>query len=136
MILLLIFAFLSGMGTILAPCIWPVLPIVLSSSIAGGDHRRPLGITLGVMLSFAFFTLTVSTLVRLLHIDANILRLFAVIVITFLGLMMLIPRLGIWVDVMISRLSGAIGGKTVQVGGFVPGFITGLALGIVWAPCA
>jgi hypothetical protein len=35
MFLLLIFAFFAGFVTILAPCIWPVLPIVLSSSIAG-----------------------------------------------------------------------------------------------------
>src|SRR5258706_5602624 len=136
MILLLIFAFLSGMGTILAPCIWPVLPIVLSSSLAGQDHRRPLGITLGVMLSFAFFTLTISTLVRVFHLDPNILRVFAVIVISFLGFMMLIPALGAWVDVMISRLSNAFGGRTVAGGGFLPGFVTGLSLGIVWSPCA
>jgi len=136
MILLLLFSFLSGMGTILAPCIWPVLPIVLSSSLAGRDHWRPLGITLGVMLSFAFFTLTISTLVRVFHLDPNILRVFAVIVISFLGFMMLIPSLGAWVDVMISRLSNAFGGKTVAGNGFLPGFVTGLSLGIVWSPCA
>lgn len=32
MLLLLIFAFISGLVTILAPCIWPLLPIILSSS--------------------------------------------------------------------------------------------------------
>jgi len=39
MVLLLLFAFLSGLVTILTPCIWPLLPIVLSSSIAGKSHQ-------------------------------------------------------------------------------------------------
>src|SRR3990167_3246708 len=53
MIVLLLFAFLSGLVTIAAPCIWPLLPIILSSSILGSDHRRPLGITIGILISFA-----------------------------------------------------------------------------------
>ncbi len=55
MIILLVFAFVSGLVTILAPCIWPLLPIVLSSSSTGGT-RKPLGITLGIIGSFSLFT--------------------------------------------------------------------------------
>ncbi len=80
MIFLLGFAFLAGLVTILAPCIWPLLPIVLSSAVGGKDHKRPLGITLGIMSSFTFFTLAISYLVKIFHLDPNILRLFAVVV--------------------------------------------------------
>lgn len=139
MILLLGFAFLAGLVTILAPCIWPVLPIVLSSSIAGGkDHQRPLGITLGVMLSFTIFTLSVSYLVRIFHLDPNILRIFAVIVIGFLGLTMIIPALATKFELFVSKLSNIFGqnNSSKQGSTFLPGFITGLSLGIVWSPCA
>ena len=37
MILLLAFSFVAGVVTILSPCILPVLPIILSSTI-GGKH--------------------------------------------------------------------------------------------------
>jgi len=37
MAVLLAFAFLSGVVTILSPCILPLLPIVLSGGVAGGD---------------------------------------------------------------------------------------------------
>jgi cytochrome c biogenesis protein CcdA/thiol-disulfide isomerase/thioredoxin len=137
--LLIGFAFLAGLTTILAPCIWPVLPIVLSSSIAGGKgHQRPLGITLGVMLSFMFFTLSISYLVRIFHLDPNILRIFAVIIIAFLGLTMIIPSLATIFELFVSRLSNIFGQNTAgkQGSGFLPGFITGLSLGIVWSPCA
>lgn len=137
MTILLVFAFVSGLFTILAPCIWPLLPIVLSSSLGGKDHRRPLGITLGITLSFAIFTLTISYLVSLLDIDPNVFRLFAVVVIGFLGLMMIVPALSQWVEASVSKLSGMFGSSgSPRKNGFWGGFITGLSLGIVWAPCA
>ncbi|HTY12067.1 MAG TPA: cytochrome c biogenesis protein DipZ [Bacteroidota bacterium] len=136
MILLLAFAFLAGLVTILAPCIWPILPIVLSSSVAGKGHQRPLGITLGIMASFGFFTLAISYLVNIFHFDPNGLRLAAVIIIAFLGLTMIIPSLSSLIEVYISRLSGVFGHHNNQGNGFGVGFITGLSLGMVWSPCA
>jgi len=137
MLLLLVFAFLAGFVTILAPCIWPVLPIVLSSAAEGRGHKRPLGITLGVIISFAVFTLTVSTLVRVFHLDANILRLIAVVIIASLGLMMIFPALYSKFEILVTKLSNVFGIKGTREGNdFWPGFITGLSLGIVWSPCA
>ena len=59
MILLILFSFLAGVVTILSPCILPVLPIILSSSIGGKDtgKSRPLGVVTGFIASFTFFTL-------------------------------------------------------------------------------
>jgi cytochrome c biogenesis protein CcdA/thiol-disulfide isomerase/thioredoxin len=133
--LLLWFAFLAGMATILAPCIWPVLPIVLSSAV-GHDHRRPLGITLGIMISFATFTLAASALVKIFHLDPNILRIMAVVIIAFLGLVMVFPRWYSKFEIVITKLSHTTGGRLKREGqDFWPGFITGLALGILWTPC-
>ncbi len=136
MTILLLFAFLSGLVTIFAPCIWPLLPIILSSTTTG-EKAKPLGITVGIVISFAFFTLTISYLVKLIPFDPNILRLFAVIVIGFLGLSLIIPKLSQILEGYVSRISGKFSSKTsVNRQGFIGGFITGLALGIVWSPCA
>lgn len=137
MVILLFFAFISGLVTILAPCIWPLLPIVLSSAAAGKSRRRPLGITLGIMLSFGFFTLAISFLVNALHLDTNILRLIAVVVLGFLGLSLLIPQLTQILESVVSGLSSTMGSGLQNTNrDFVGGFVTGLSLGIVWAPCA
>ncbi len=137
MIVLLVFAFLAGLVTILSPCIWPILPIVLSTSITGQGHKRPLGITLGVIISFAVLTLAISSLVKLFHFDPNILRLIAVIVIAFLGLSMLIPQLSKLMELAFSRLAGLFGKSSEGHGrGFWSGFFTGLTLGVIWSPCA
>lgn len=136
MTILLFFAFVSGLVTILAPCIWPLLPIVLSASTTGG-RQKSLGITLGIMSSFLTFTLSVSYLVKLFHFDPNILRLVAVIVISFLGLTLLVPWLSQKLEGLMSRISGRFtptASKKKQ--GFLGGYLTGLVLGVVWSPCA
>lgn len=134
--ILLLFAFISGLVTILAPCIWPLLPIVLSATTTGG-HRKPLGITLGIITSFAFFTLTISYLVKIIPFDLNILRLLAVLVIGFLGLTLVIPQLSAVLEGWVSRLSGKfISPAPSPSSGFWSGLVTGLSLGIVWSPCA
>ncbi len=136
MAILLIFAFISGLVTIAAPCIWPLLPIILSSSVTGAK-RKPFGITLGIITSFAFFTLTISYLVKIIPFDPNILRLFAVVVIGFLGITLVVPQLSRLLEGYVSRLSGrfAPSGKTKNQG-FLGGYVTGFSLGIVWSPCA
>ena len=89
------------------------------------------------MVSFAFFTLALSYLVRIFHLDPNILRLVAVVVIAFLGLSLIIPAFSTFLEVLISRLTGLFGNRNAnQNSGFAGGFITGLTLGIVWSPCA
>jgi len=135
MFLLLGFAFAAGLVTILAPCIWPLLPIILSSTTTGG-RKKPLGITLGIMGSFAFFTLAIAYLVKIFHLDSNVLRLIAVFIIGFLGLSLVIPALSATLEILVSRVSGKLGGGPSQSSGFWGGLLTGFSLGIIWSPCA
>lgn len=131
MYLLLLFAFLSGLVTVLTPCIWPLLPIILGVSGTNPDRRRPLGITLGIVISFAAFTLATSTLVRLFHFDPNIFRTVAEVVIAMLGLSMLLPAFNVLIESLISRLTASVNPRP-----FSSAFGTGLVLGLLWSPCA
>ncbi len=134
--LLLLFAFISGLVTIFAPCIWPILPIILSASTSGG-HKKPLGITLGIIISFAVITLSISYIIKIFPFDPEVLRYFAVAIIGFLGLTLILPALSQKLEGVVSRLSGKLGMvSNPQKNGFWSGFITGFALGIVWTPCA
>src|SRR5260221_13670638 len=93
MIILLFFSFLAGIVTVLSPCILPVLPILLSGGAAKGT-QRPFGIVLGLIISFTFFTLAFKTLVDILGINAEVLRIIAIVIIAFFGLTMMFPSLG------------------------------------------
>jgi len=136
MILLLVFAFLAGIVTILSPCILPILPIVLSSSI--GDKKtnvsRPIGVVLGFVSSFSFFTLFLSSIVQLTGIPAGSLRLLSVFIIAMLGVSMLIPQFQLLTEKLFSRLTSLVP-RTQAQPGFFPGVIVGLSLGLLWTPC-
>lgn len=137
MLILLGFAFLSGLATILAPCIWPLLPIILSSSIGGRGRSRPLGVILGIMISFSVFTLAISWLVRTFNFDPNILRLIGAVVIGLLGLVMIVPALSVVWERLVSKLGNLVGRPaSAPQNDFWGGLLAGLSLGLVWSPCA
>ena len=136
MTILILFAFLSGVVTIFAPCIWPILPIVLSVGASGGE-RKPLGVVTGLAVSFMLITLTLASVVKVIPIDPNTLRLSAIIVIGILGLTLIVPAFGVRLESLVSRLGG-LGTRFMHPSGsgFWGGFLTGSVLGIVWSPCA
>ncbi len=140
MFLLIFFAFLAGVVTVLSPCVLPVLPAILSVS-AGQGRWRPLGVIVGLVSSFIFFTLALTTLVQALGVSANLLRSIAIAIIFLFGLISLIPAWGnkfaAWTG-GVANLGSALQDKTrqFQSGGFWSGWLVGIALGLVWTPCA
>ncbi|MEK9179195.1 MAG: cytochrome c biogenesis protein CcdA, partial [Patescibacteria group bacterium] len=135
--ILYLFAFVSGLLTIFAPCIWPLLPVILASSATGGK-QKPMGIVLGIIVSFGLLTLFLSSIIKVLPFDTEILRYVAVFIIGFLGLSLLIPVLSSLLETQVSKLVSKInpGTKNGFDSDFLNGLITGLSLGVVWTPCA
>jgi len=77
MLVLLGFAVLAGAGTALSPCVLPVLPALLSAGGVGG-RRRPLGIVLGLSVTFTVTIVGVAKVVDgvgLVHGDGVVIRL-------------------------------------------------------------
>lgn len=131
MVVLSLFAFLSGIVTILSPCILPVLPLVLSGSVGG--KGRPPGVVLGFIVSFSTFTLILSALVQALNIAPSALRWAAVIIIIGFGLVLLVPPLQRAFEALASRL---VATRQRQGGnGFGGGVVLGASLGMIWTPC-
>ncbi len=132
MIILIAFAFLAGIITILSPCILPILPIVLSGSF--GSKRKPLGIVLGFILSFTLFTLFLSAIVKATGISADALRSLSVIIILIFGISLILPNFQVFMERLFSRLSTkfSVNGNHE---GFHGGILIGLSLGLVWTPC-
>jgi len=131
MIVLAFFAFLSGIVTILSPCILPVLPLVLSGSVGG--KSKPLGVILGFVGSFSLFTLILSVLVDVLSLSPEALRLFAVLIIAGFGVTLLFPALQERLELFLSRHVKAKG--STGRSGFGGGLLTGMSLGLLWTPC-
>jgi cytochrome c biogenesis protein CcdA/thiol-disulfide isomerase/thioredoxin len=134
MLLLIGFAFLAGIVTVLSPCILPVLPIILSSTVDDSGKRRPFGVVVGFVTSFTFFTLFLATIVKLSGIPADALRFVAIFVLGIFGLSLLVPQVQLWIEQLFSKLSN-LAPKGQNRHGFGGGVVVGLSLGLLWTPC-
>jgi cytochrome c biogenesis protein CcdA/thiol-disulfide isomerase/thioredoxin len=131
--LLMLFALVAGAGTALSPCVLPILPALLSAGATGG-RRRPLGIVLGLAVTFTITIAGLAEVVDGVGLGDGTLRSLAVVVLLGFGLLLLAPPLADRVEAALSRLVRA--GPRSGGDGFVSGLGVGAALGFVYAPCA
>jgi len=133
MLLLMLFALIAGAGTAITPCVLPVVPALLSASAVGG-RRRPLGIVVGLALTFTIAIVALAQLVKGVGLAAGAARTLAIVLLIAFGVMLLIPELAQRVQAPLSRLA-RFGPKT-RGDGFWSGMGVGAALGFVCTPCA
>src|ERR1700753_1361466 len=104
MLLLMAFALLAGAGTAITPCILPVAPALLSASAAGG-RRRPVGIVLGLAITFTIAIVALAGLVKGVGLAAGAARTLAIVVLLIFGVVLLIPELAERIQAPLSRLA-------------------------------
>ncbi len=137
MLLLILFAFIAGIVTILSPCILPILPIILSSSLTG-SKKRPIGIVIGFIISFTFFTLFLTAIVKATGLSADTLRNVSVIIIAAFGFALIVPKFQVIMEQLFSKLSSIVPqnnqGASIRPD-IIAGFFIGISLGLIWTPC-
>jgi cytochrome c biogenesis protein CcdA/thiol-disulfide isomerase/thioredoxin len=131
----MLFGFLAGAGTALSPCVLPVLPIALSAGATGG-RRRPLGIVVGLAVSFTFATVALVYAISAFGLPDDLLRKLAIAVLLVFGITLMIPPLAARVETWLSRFAGHAGVAGGGGDGFWSGTAVGASLGLVYAPCA
>ncbi|MDX2776067.1 cytochrome c biogenesis protein CcdA [Streptomyces caniscabiei] len=139
---LFIVSFLAGVLTILAPCILPLLPVVVGGSLGRdrdkGSLRRPLVITLSLALSIVLFTLLLKAGTLLLGVPTQVWQVVSGGIIVLFGLSLLFPKA--WEEIMIaSRLqarSNRLLAKTTGKRGMTGDILLGAALGPVFSSCS
>jgi cytochrome c biogenesis protein CcdA/thiol-disulfide isomerase/thioredoxin len=133
MIILLAFAFLAGAGTALSPCVLPVLPALLSAGGVGG-RRRPLGVVLGLSITFTVTIVGLAKVVDGVGLGSDPLRAISVVVLLVFGVVLLLPDVAARIEAPLSRLARF--GPRSSGDGFLSGLLVGGALGFVYTPCA
>jgi cytochrome c biogenesis protein CcdA/thiol-disulfide isomerase/thioredoxin len=133
MLVLLGFAVLAGAGTALSPCVLPVLPALLSAGGVGG-RRRPLGIVLGLSITFTVTIVGVAKVVDGVGLGSDPLRIVAIVVLFVFGAALLLPDVTDRIEAPLSRLARF--GPRSRGDGFLSGLLVGGALGFVYTPCA
>ncbi len=139
--LLLIGSFIAGILTVLAPCVLPLLPVIIGGSISGNikDRKRPIIIVVSLAVSLFIFTLLLKVTTLLIDVPPRTFTYFSGGIIVLLGIVTLFPslyarviaRLGIEQRAQ-STLSKGYQNKNPYTGPI----IIGAALGPVFSSCS
>jgi cytochrome c biogenesis protein CcdA/thiol-disulfide isomerase/thioredoxin len=151
MFTLVLIGFLGGLITGISPCILPVLPVIFfsgaqsareSSTVTSGavatavktkslsETLRPYRVIAGLVLSFSVVTLAGSALLSLLHLPQDAIRWVALVALVAIGVGLIFPKFEALLEKPFSRL------PQKQFGSGSSGFGLGLALGVLYVPCA
>jgi len=140
---LLIASFLAGILTVAAPCVLPLLPVIIGGSVVGGGRneaswRRPLVITASLVVSVVVFTLLIRGTTALLGIPQEVWSALSGIIVMLLGINFLKPAL--W-DNLSARLnlsgrSSRLVAQGKQRGGIKGDILLGAALGPAFNSCS
>jgi cytochrome c biogenesis protein CcdA/thiol-disulfide isomerase/thioredoxin len=149
MLSLALIGLVGGLITGISPCILPVLPVIFFSGTSGTsgtpstadgavavavktkhEVSRPYRVIGGLVLSFSLVTLIGSALLSLLHLPQDAIRWIALAALVAIGLGLIFPRFEQLLERPFSRI------PQKQITGRGNGFGLGLALGVLYVPCA
>lgn len=127
-------AVVAGVLSIMSPCVWPLVPIVMSAAATSG-RAGPVFLALGLSTAFAVSG-TVLTLVLLnLGFNPDGFRYVAAALLVLVALMLLVKPWGNWVTLQLSGFTSRFNPATGPGGAAVGQFGMGALLGLVWLPC-
>ncbi|MYE38393.1 MAG: cytochrome C biogenesis protein [Candidatus Spechtbacteria bacterium SB0662_bin_43] len=133
-------SFIAGFLTVLAPCILPLLPVVIGGSL-GSDtttKRNPYIIIGSLAVSIIAFTLIIYGISSLFYVPDSVWRYFSATLVLIVGISFLFPSL--WVKIpVVSKLalsSNRSLGSGFQKKGILGDAIIGSSLGPVFTSCS
>lgn len=142
MLTLIPILFGAGVITILLPCILPLVPIVLGTSIAGRSKLRPLFVILGMLLSFILFTYLLTVVLAQFPMAANNIRIGTYYVLLLFGVgflthqrsmqfgVALLGSLFFWPDILAVIIVAALGCIAMHYGGRIASWLQNVGSGI------
>ncbi|MCP2638471.1 cytochrome C biogenesis protein [Microbacterium sp. HD4P20] len=147
MLALTLVSFAAGVLTVLAPCVLPLLPVIVGGTAvrAGATARlaerqwfRPLVIAASLAISVVVFTLLLKATTALLGVPAWVWQVASGTIVAVLGVAMLFP--GLWERVTVAAGWQAGGGRLLdrgyRRGGLAGDIAVGAALGPAFSSCS
>ncbi len=131
-------AALAGLSSILSPCVFPLLPILIASGTQAAGWRSTFGLPLGMGLSFTLIGLILQLFsMYLFDIPKSYVDTLSAILLILFGLIMLFNALQQqWIR-LTHGFSQFFHKKTQNIDAslFKGQFLIGSLLGVAWAPC-
>ena len=136
--LLFLISFVAGVLTVLAPCVLPLLPVIVGGSMAQGGRWRAYTICFSLGVSVILFTLLLKASTVFINVPQSFWEWFSGAILILFGLVMVFPqlwdRLG-FVNAM-NRSSNKLLGAGYQRNSRFGDMLMGAALGPVFSSCS
>ena len=136
-------AYFAGILTVLAPCILPLLPVVIGGASASEDNKKPgwyhpVIITSSLAISVILFTLLLRASTSLLGVPQQVWSIVSGLIVLVIGITFLIPN--IWARLMVLTrfeiFTNESFAKGMGKGGILRDISIGAALGPVFSSCS
>lgn len=128
-------ALLAGVMGIMSPCVWPLVPVIMSSAATAGRAGQ-ISLALGLAVSFAVAGSFLTLMLLNLGLDPDGFRVVAAVMLVLVAAMLIWPALGERVSQGLSRLTAGVGiGGSGGASSPAGQFGVGALLGLVWLPC-
>ena len=133
--MVIFWAYVAGLLTLLNPCVLPLLPIILATSLQRGK-TGPLYLVAGLILSFTIIGVGVSAFGHLIGLDDLLVNRIAAIIMIVFGVVLLFPPATNLLSKLATPFANQANDKLDNESGSSRGqFFTGILLGGVWSPC-
>jgi len=138
--LFFLISILAGVLTILAPCILPVLPVVIGTTdgTKRGISRRAVVVITSLSISVILFTLLLKATTLFITIPDSFWTLFSGSIITFLGIVTIFP--GLWSKIPFIQRINLVSNKALGAGyqkdNRYGDMIIGASLGPIFTTCS
>lgn len=127
-------AWIAGVLSILSPCVWPLVPIVMASA-AGKGRWGPLYLAIGLSVAFAVAGGLLTFVLLNAGLDPDAFRWFAAGLLVLIGLILIVKPLADWVSLRLSLLSSRLNIGNHESHSALGQLGVGMSLGLVWLPC-
>lgn len=135
---LLIISFLAGVLTVLAPCILPLLPVVIGSSVSGRSKKTPYVVVGSLAISIILFTYLLKVSTAFIMVPAEAWMLLSGGILVLFGITLIFPQ--VWEKIPgVSRIaisSNKLVGEGYQRKSLAGDILIGAALGPVFSTCS
>lgn len=134
----LVTSFIAGLLTILAPCVLPLLPVIVGGGASSRNKWYPIILTISLSLSIIAFTLLLKASTLLIDIPQNFWKYVSGGILVIFGLTWLFPKLWENVSERLNLLGRSQTGlaKARKVESMWGAVLMGAALGPVFSSCS
>ncbi len=134
----LLVSFLAGVLTVLAPCVLPIVPVILGGSITSQSKARPYIVVGSLFASIILFSLVIKASTVLIGVPTAFWNYLSGGIVVIFGVTLLFPNL--WEKIQskakLYDKANRMMGKGYKKGGFWGAVVVGAALGPVFSSCS